>query len=67
MWPRSEKRDTGSSILGRASISCPMVLRYWLCPLWRSTNRRLAKERGFALDPMESWYPMVRRPGFRGA
>ena len=59
-WPRSAKRDAGSSVLGRASISCPMVLRYWLCPLRRSTNRRLAKERGFALDPKESLYPMVR-------
>ena len=50
----------GPAFLERASISCAMVLRYWLCPLRRSTNRRLAKERGFALDPKELLYPMVR-------
>ena len=50
----SAKWEAGSSILGRASRSCFNVLRYWLWPLRRSTKRRLAKERGFSLDPMES-------------
>ena len=54
MWPLSVKREAGSSVLGRASRSCFNVLKYRLWPLRRSTKRKLAKERGFSLDPMES-------------
>ena len=50
----ASQREAGSSVLGRASRSCFSVLRYWLWPLRRSTKRRLAKERRFSLDPMES-------------
>ena len=54
MCPCRAKRDTGSRVLGNASTSCPMVLRYWLWPFRRSTNRRFAKDRGLALLPRHS-------------
>ena len=49
MCPWRAKRNAGSKVLGRTSTSCLMVLRYWLWQFRRSTNCRLAKDRGLAL------------------
>ena len=41
--PVSDKREPGSSDLGRASTSCWMSPRYSLRPLWRSSRTEAAK------------------------
>ena len=49
--PLSAKRKVGSTILGKASMSCWIVTKYSWSPLCRSSRKILEKEQGSSLLP----------------